>query len=166
MNPRVAELVSVLTAQRDALAAMVSLLEEQEGAITRADAPGVERLMTRQEPVLRDVLRLEQRRRALMQDLATELGLDARRPSLSALVARLPGASASLADLGTEMRRLLQVLDTRNRHNTVLLDRAVSCLEGLVRAIMSIGAAPAPVYAASGRPAHQGAPARLVDKSA
>jgi hypothetical protein len=54
MNPRVAELVSVLTAQREALAAMVSLLGEQEAAITRADAPAVSSLMTRQEPVLRD----------------------------------------------------------------------------------------------------------------
>jgi hypothetical protein len=101
-----------------------------------------------------------------MPALAAELGLDAQRPSLSALLARLPEASPSLAGLGTEMRRLLQVLDSRNRHNSLLLDRAVSCLEGLVRAVMTIGAEPAPVYAASGRPARRGAPARLVDRSA
>ena len=166
MNPRVAELVSVLAAQRDELRAMVSLLAEQKAAITRADAPGVESLMARQDPVLQGLLRLEQRRRTLMQALAGELGLDAHRPSLSALVARVPEASPALDALGVEMRGLLQTLDSSNRHNAVLLERAVSCLEGLVRAVMSAGADAAPVYAASGRPARLGPPSRLVDRSA
>ena len=166
MNPRIEELTTVLTAQRDALRTLVALLEEQESAITRADAPGVSGLMMQQDPVLRSLLRLEQRRRTLMQELATDLGLDARRPSLAALLARLPSASAALAALGTEMRRLLAVLDTRNRRNALLLDRAVACLEGLVRAVMSVGAEPSPVYAASGRPVRRGTPSRLVDRNA
>jgi hypothetical protein len=116
--------------------------------------------------VLRTLLRLEQRRRALMQALSTELGLDPERPSLSALLTRLPSASAALTALGTEMRRLLEALAVRNRHNALLLDRAVACLEGLVRAVMSAGAPPSPVYAASGRPARRGTPSRIMDRSA
>ena len=166
MNARVEELTSVLTAQRDALRSLVALLEEQESAVTRADAPAVTELMMRQDPVLRGLLRLEQRRRTLMQDLAIDLDLDPNRPSLTALLERLPSASASLTALGTEMRRLLTALDVRNRRNALLLDRAVACLEGLVRAIMSVGVEPAPVYAATGRPARQGVPSRLVDRNA
>jgi flagellar biosynthesis/type III secretory pathway chaperone len=166
MNPRVEELTTVLAAQRDGLRTLVSLLEEQEAALTRADAPGVSALMIRQDPVLRGLLRLEQRRQGLLKALAPDLGLDPERPLLSALAARVPAASAALTALGTELRRLLETLDVRNRRNAVMLERAVACIEGLVRAVMSVGHEPSPVYAASGRPARPGPPARLVDRSA
>lgn len=166
MNPRVEELTSVLTAQRDALQSLISLLAEQEAALERTDARAVSDLLLRQDPVLRGLLRLEQRRRTLMQDLASEMGLDPQRPSLSGLLARVPSASAVLGALGAEMRRLLETVDKRNRHNAVMLDRAVSCLEGVVRAVMGAGVEPSPVYAASGRTERRGAPSRIVDRSA
>ena len=166
MNPRVDELTSVLTAQRDALRNLNSLLEEQEAALNRTDARAVGDLLLRQDPVLRGLLRLEQRRRTLMQDLASELGFDRERPSLTALLERVPSASAMLTTLGAEMRRLLETLDLRNRHNAVMLDRAVSCLEGVVRAVVGASAEPSPVYAASGRTERRGEPSRIVDRSA
>jgi flagellar biosynthesis/type III secretory pathway chaperone len=160
------DLMAVLAAQTDELRALVPLLDEQQAALARADGSHVTAVMLRQEPVLRRLLRLEQRRRVVVDGLASHLGIDGGGLSLSTLVARLPGAAAALTTLRDEMQRLLEAVDVRNRRNAFLIDRAAACIEGLMRAVMTTGAEPAPVYVASGRPAHRGQAPRLVDRRA
>lgn len=166
MNDPLDDLTEVLSAQAAELRALVPLLDEQQTALTQADSTRVAAAMFEQEPIVRRMLRLDQRRQALAAHLATGLGLAADRVSLSALLARAPAAPASLTTLRTEIRQLLEAVDVRTRRNAFLLERAVSVIQGLVRAVMAPAAEPAPVYVATGRPARPGAgPARL-DRSA
>ena len=146
------------------------LLDEQQAALTRADSAAVAEILVRQDPILRRFLRLDQRRQALATGLAQQAGLPASNVSLSALLARLPGAPATLAALTTlraELRQLLEAADVRNRRNAFLLQRASAMIEGLVRAVMAPAPEPAPVYVRSGQPARR-APAgpRLLDRRA
>jgi flagellar biosynthesis/type III secretory pathway chaperone len=166
VNDQLVDLTEVLSAQAAELRMLVMLLDEQQAALTRADSARVAAVMFRQEPILRRLLRLEQRRRALAASLAMRFGLGTARVSLSALLARVTAPPAALTSVQAELRQLLHALDVRNRRNAFLLDRAVACIDGLVRAVMGPGAEPAPVYVASGQPAQRRAGPRLVDRSA
>jgi flagellar biosynthesis/type III secretory pathway chaperone len=160
------DLTGVLSAQAAELRTLVPLLDEQQTALTRADSAQVATLMFRQEPILRRLLRLDQRRRTVAAALAARLGIDGAGLSLSALLSRAPAAPAALTTVQAELRHLLEAVDVRNRRNAFLLGRAVACLEGLVRAIVAPASETAPVYAATGRPAPRPAAPRLVDRSA
>ncbi len=159
------ELTSVLAAQAAELRELVPLLGEQQAALMRADTAAVGALMTRQEPLLARLMKLEQRRRAVVTALAARLGIEPARVTVSALIALVPGAATVLEALRGEMRRLLAALDTLNRRNAFMIDRAVTCMEGLVRAVLTAGAEPAPAYVATGRHAGRPSSARLLDRS-
>lgn len=160
------ELTGVLAAEADELRELALLLDAQEGALTSADAGRVAAVMFRQAPVLRRLLRLDQRRQALVGTIADALGVEGRNLSLTALLARVPSAPAALRSLHPELRGLLEVIDVRNRRNAFLIERAVACIEGLVREVMAPSTEPAPVYAASGRQPGRPGRAQLVDRSA
>jgi flagellar biosynthesis/type III secretory pathway chaperone len=160
------DLAGVLAAEADELRALVPLLDEQEAALTRADAGRVATVMFRQAPVLRRLLRLDQRRQALVGAIADALDVESRGLSLAALLERMPSAPAALRALHAELRGLLETIDVRNRRNAFLIERAVGCIEGLVREVMAPAPEPAPVYVASGRPAGRATFSRLVDTSA
>jgi flagellar biosynthesis/type III secretory pathway chaperone len=160
------DLTAVLSVQAAELRALVPLLDEQQNALTRADSARVAEGMFRQAPILRRLLRLDQRRLTVVATLAARFGLEPARLSLSALLARAPAVPAALAAVQEELRRLLEAVDVRNRRNAFLLGRAVASLEALTRAVIAPGAEPAPVYVATGRPARRRAGPRLVDRSA
>lgn len=167
MSDLLGDLTDVLSAQAAELRVLVPLLDAQQGALTRADSAGVAAVMFRQEPVLRRLLKLDQRRQAVAAALAQHVGVGTARLSLSALLARMSSAPAALTTVREELRRLLEAVDVRNRRNAFLIQRAVACIEGLVRAVMAPAAEPSPVYVATGRPAgHRPAPPRLLDRSA
>lgn len=167
MSDLLGDLTDVLSAQAAELRVLVPLLDEQQVALTRADSTGVAAVMFRQEPVLRRLLKLDQRRQAVAAALAQHVGIGTARLSLSALLARTSAVPAALTPVREELRRLLEAVDVRNRRNAFLVQRAIACIEGLVRAVMAPPPEPAPVYVATGRPAsHRPAPPRLLDKSA
>lgn len=166
MSDLLDDLTDVLSAQAAELRRLVPLLDEQQTALTRADSARVAAVTFRQEPVLRRLLRLDQRRRVLATALATRFGLGAEGLSLSALLARTAAAPATLTTVRTELRQLLEAVDVRNRRNAFLLERAVACIEGLVRAVLAPAPEPAPVYVATGRPARGRGGPTLVDRSA
>jgi flagellar biosynthesis/type III secretory pathway chaperone len=160
------DLTGVLAAEADALRELVPLLDEQEVSLTRADAGRVAAVMFRQAPVLRRLLRLDQRRQALVGAIADALDVESRGLSLAALLQRMPSAPAALWALHAELRGLLEAIDVRNRRNAFLIERAVACIEGLVREVMAPAPEPAPVYVATGRQPGRPGRARLVDRSA
>ena len=160
------DLTGVLTAEAVELRALVPLLDEQQAALTRADCGRVTAAMFGQEPILRRLLRLDQRRRVLVSALGARCGLDGARVSLSGLVERAPTVPAGLALVQADLRRLLEAVDVRNRRNAFLVARAATCIEGLVRAVMTPAVELAPAYVASGRVGRRRPPARLVDRSA
>jgi flagellar biosynthesis/type III secretory pathway chaperone len=160
------DLTEVLSAQAAELRTLVPLLDAQQTALTGADTAQVAAVMLEQEPILRRLLRLDSRRQALATALASRFGLGAGRVSLSALLAHAPASPARLPAIQAELRALLQAVDLRSRRNTFLLERAVACIEGLVRTVMGPGAEPAPVYAATGQPVQRRVGPRLVDRSA
>jgi hypothetical protein len=82
------------------------------------------------------------------------------------LLARLPVPPAAITALQAELRDLLAAVDLRNRRNAFLLDRALACLEGLVRAVLAPAPELAPVYAATGHTARRPAGPARVDRSA
>lgn len=166
MNGLLDDLTDVLSAQAAELRALVPLLDAQQVALARADGARVAAVMFSQEPILRRLLRLDQRRQTVVATLAARFGVEPARLSLSALLARVPAAPATLTTVREELRRLLEAVDVRNRRNAFLLERAVACIEGLVRAVMAPAPELAPVYVATGRPAGRRPAPRLVDKSA
>ena len=160
------DLTDVLSAQADELRTLVPLLDEQQNALTRADSAQVASVMFRQAPIMKRLLKLDQRRQALAIAIAAQAGLPTSRVSLSALLARLPAAPAALSTLQVELRQLLEGIAVRTRRNAFLLERAVSYVEGLVRIITAPAAEPAPVYVATGQPAARPAAPRLLDRNA
>jgi flagellar biosynthesis/type III secretory pathway chaperone len=160
------DLTDVLSAQAVELRTLVALLDEQQAALIRADSARVASVTFRQDPILRRLLRLDQRRQALAAALALRFGLGGARVPLSALLRHVPAPPAALTSLQAELRRLLAALDVRNQRNAFLLERAVACIDGLVRALMGPGMEPAPVYAATGHTAQRRPGPRLVDRSA
>ena len=160
------ELTRVLTEQAEELRRLVPLLDEQQGALTRADSAQVASVMFRQAPIMKRLLQLDQRRQALAITLAARAGLSTHRVSLSALLARLPAPPAVLLTLQVELRQLVDGIAVRTRRNAFLLDRAVAYIEGLVRIVMAPATEPAPVYAATGQPAGRQAGPRLLDRNA
>ena len=160
------DLTQVLSAQAAELRRLVPLLDEQQSAITRADSAQVASVMFRQAPIMKRLLQLDQRRQALAIALAARAGLATTRVSLSALLARLPAPPSALASLQIELRQLLDGIAVRTRRNAFLLQRAVACVEGLVRVVMAPAPEPAPVYAATGQPAGRPTGPRLLDRNA
>ena len=160
------DLAAVLAAQAQELRQLVPLLDEQQAALTQADSARVAAVMFRQDPILRRLLKLDQRRQAVAGALAAQAGLPGGRLSLSAHLGRLPHAPAALRTLQRELSDLLAAVDTRSRRNAFLLDRAVASVEGLLRAVRGPGPEPSPVYAESGQPAPRAAAPRLLDRSA
>lgn len=137
MSAALDDLTGVLAAQADELRRLLPLLEAQQAAVTGADSGRVAALMSGQAPILRRLVRLDQRRQAAARSLAAELGVPGR-PTLSALADRLTD-EAPLRALQREVRTLLEAVDVRSRRNALLLDRAAACIEGLVRAVMGAG---------------------------
>ena len=82
------------------------------------------------------------------------------------MLALIPRATSVLTSLRDELRRLITALDRMNRHNAFLLDRAITYVEGLVRALVSATAEPLPLYVATGRTAGTMPSARLLDRRA
>ena len=160
------DLTEVLTAQADELRTLVPLLDEQHHALTRADSAQVASIMFRQAPIMKRLLKLDQRRQALAIALAAQVGMATTRVSLSALLARLPAAPASLKSLQVELRQLLEGIAVRTHRNAFLLERTLACLEGLVRIVMAPVTEPTPVYVASGQPAARQTRPRLLDRNA
>ena len=101
------ELTRVLTEQAEELRRLVPLLDEQQGALTRADSAQVASIMFRQAPIMKRLLQLDHRRQALAITLAARAGLSTHRVSLSALLARLPAPPAVLVTLQVELRQLV-----------------------------------------------------------
>ena len=166
MSDPLDDLTEVLSAQAAELRTLVPLLDEQQQALTRADSAGVASVMFRQAPIMKRLLRLDQRRHTLAIALGAQVGLATSRVSLSALLARLPAAPAALSSLQVELRQLLEAIAVRTRRNAFLLERAVACVEGLVRIVTAPAAEPAPVYAATGQTATRPAGPRLLDRNA
>ena len=166
MSDPLDDLTEVLSAQADELRTLVPLLDEQQHALTRADSAQVASVMFRQAPIMKRLLKLDQRRQALAMAVAAQAGLTTTRVTLSALLARVPAPPAVLATLQVEIRQLLEAIAVRTRRNSYLLERAVACIEGLVRVVTAPTAEPAPVYVATGQPATRQAGPRLLDRNA
>ena len=160
------DLTEVLTAQATELRGLVPLLEAQQAALTRADSAAVAASMAEQAPILRRLLRLDRRRQTVALTLAARLGASPGPVTLSSLLERVPAPPRTLTSLQTELRQLLAAVDVRNRRNAFLLQRAIGCIESLMRAVGGPAPEPAPVYAATGQPAAAPATARLLDRSA
>jgi flagellar biosynthesis/type III secretory pathway chaperone len=160
------DLSEVLSAQAAELRPLVPLLDEQQNALTRADSAQVASVMFRQAPIMKRLLKLDQRRQALAITIAAQAGLPTTRVSLSALLARLPAAPAALSTLQVELRQLLESLGVRSRRNAFLLERVAAYIEGLVRIVTAPTAEPAPVYVATGQPAARSIAPRLLDRNA
>jgi flagellar biosynthesis/type III secretory pathway chaperone len=160
------DLTDVLTAQAAELRGLVSLLDDQQAALTRADTAAVAALVSEQAPILRRLLQIDRRRQAVAMALARHLGIDPGPPSLTALLARIPSPPRAITALQAELRDLLVAVDRRNRRNAYLLQRAIACVDGLMRAVAGPPPEPAPVYAATGQPAAVPAAPRLLDRSA
>jgi flagellar biosynthesis/type III secretory pathway chaperone len=160
------DLTSVLTAQAAELRALVPLLDAQQAALTRGDSTEVTRTIVKQEPILKRLSRLDQRRRSLASMLAAKLGLDASRLSLTAIMDRSAQVPASLRGLQTQLRSLLEAVDVRNRRNAFLVQRVTAFFEGLMHALTGQAAEPAPAYVASGKASRRRSSPRLVDRRA
>lgn len=160
------ELTDVLREQAAELRGLLPLLDAQQTALTRADSARVAEAMQSQEPVLRRLVRLDQKRQAVVRALAPRFGLASAPPSLSTLLARLPAPPAAISALQTELRDLLAAIDVRNRRNAFLLERAIAYIDGLVRMVLAPAPEPAPVYASTGRPVTRRVGPARVDRSA
>jgi flagellar biosynthesis/type III secretory pathway chaperone len=160
------ELTEVLKAQAAELRGLLPLLDAQQAALTRADSACVAETMLSQEPALRRLLRLDQKRQALAKALAARLGAGTGPVSLSALLARLPAPPAAITAVQSELRELLGAVDVRNRRNAFLLERAVAFIDGLVRMVLAPAPEPAPVYAATGHPVRRRVGPARVDRRA
>ena len=166
MSDPLQELTDVLTAQAAALRGLLPLLDAQQAALTRADTGAVATSVIEQAPILRRIMQLDRRRQALAVALAAHLGAGPGPLSLAALLARVPSPPRAITAVQSELRDLLAAVDLRNRRNAYLLQRAIACVDGLMRAVAGPGPEPAPVYAATGQPAAPRATPRLLDRSA
>ena len=166
MSALVDDLAEVLIAQTGELRALLPLLDEQQAALVRSDSAGVAALMSRQESLLARLMKLEHRRRTAVAALAVQLGIEPRHVTISALLALIPRAASVLTTLRDELRRLLAALDTMNRRNAFLIERAIAYADGLVRAILTASAEPMPLYVATGRTTGTTPSARLLDRRA
>ncbi len=164
-RPLLGELLAVLDSQAGELRRLLSLLEEQQQALVRADTDAVIDVTGRQEPVVQKLLGLEAERRSVLGRLAAALGADARDLTLTRLLGLYPDPPAGLARLGRELRALGEGLRALNARNGFLIDRSLGYLERLFGHLVT-ALAPAPIYAASGRAAPAAPPRGLVDRRA
>ena len=160
------DLTDVLTAQAEALRGLVPLLDAQQAALTRADTGAVASAVMEQGPILRRLMHLDRRRQALAVAVAARVGAGPGPLSLSMLLARLPSAPRAIPAVQQELKELLAAVDHRNRRNAILLQRAMACVDGLMRTLSGAGPEPAPVYVATGQPAAPRTTPRLLDRSA
>lgn len=166
MSDPLQDLTDVLTAQGLGLRDLVPLLDAQQSALTRADTGAVASVVMEQAPILRRLMHLDRRRETIAVAVAATVGAGPGPLSLSRLLARLPSPPRAITALQTELKELLAAVDLRNRRNAFLLQRAMTCVDGLMRTLAGSVSEPAPAYVATGQPVAPRATARLVDRSA
>jgi flagellar biosynthesis/type III secretory pathway chaperone len=161
------DLADILTAEAAELRRLLPVVEDAQQALLRADAPGLAACLERQEAPLRNLARLEIRRRALLDGAARMLGHDRDALTLSRLLAFAPRSPARLTRLREELAPLLDRLGALTRTNAFLVERSLGYVERLLGQVFALmGTTPAPTYAATGRAAPPAPGVGLVDREA
>lgn len=158
-------LVAALAAEADLLSGMEGLLAEEAAALGRGDAAAMAALAGRKEAVAIELARLEAMRRVSLAEAGRVLGVPPDALTLDTLARMAPGRSAELAALRARLRSTLTALGATARRNALLIEESLRCVSVLLGAL--VGAlAPAPTYAAAGRPPAPAAAPRLLDRTA
>ncbi len=159
-------LIEILDAEVRELRTLLEVAIEQERALVRGDAAGLDVTLNRHVAVIRAISELERERRACVDTVARATGATAPL-TLSRLLVLVPAVAPRLAALRTELRNLVARLGAVNARNAYLIGRARDLLDGLARTVVAaLGPEPAFVYVESGRPVRASSDPRLVDRRA
>jgi flagellar biosynthesis/type III secretory pathway chaperone len=143
-------LADILVEETACVRELLSVLEEQERVLLRADAAALAALVTRQQALVTSLGDLEGSRRATLGRLAGQLGVERERLTFSTLGQRVRAMPERLAAVRDELRQALGALARRNERNGFLLDRSLGYVERLLAQLLPTRT-PVPVYAATGR---------------
>src|SRR5262245_60906876 len=129
IQPFVTELQAILKAEIEAYAHLLELQQKEKHLlVARALAPFLGNLHAK-EHRLRAITRLEQKRRAVMNDLVPLLGFPDATVSLQQLSARLPEPFAgTLLDYRRRLQDTVETLQRCNRENARLLQDALALI--------------------------------------
>lgn len=165
MTAALDELGRVLRAEAAQVRELLPLLEREEQALLRGDAPAVAELAAEKAALAQALAGLERARRDVTARLAATLPVPARATTLAALLRVLPGASPALRALAGELRGLVAGVAQANRRNGLLAERGLGLFRGLLAELQAT-MAPPPTYAASGRSRPAGPAASMLDRRA
>ena len=159
------DLVAALAAEAAEYRRLLPLVEDEGGALVRADTSALLEISTRREAAIDRLTVLEGDRRVAIARLARALGVEAKAVTLPYLLDRVPSRAAGLAPLREEIRDLLGRLLRLNGRNRFLAEHALACLRGLF-SNLTAALAPPPMYAESGRVGQPAQELQLLDRRA
>jgi hypothetical protein len=159
------DLVATLATEAGEYRRLLPLLEEEAGALGRADAAALLEISARREAAIVRLTALERDRRAAIESLASALGVEPKAVTLSHLLDLVPSSAAVLAPLREEIRGLLGRLLRLNGRNRFLAEHTLGCLRGLFSNLVA-ALAPPPTYAESGRGGQPVQELQLLDRRA
>lgn len=160
---RLAELRAALAAELHLLEDLVALEAKKTAVLVAGQAAELDVLVKGEQVLVWQLGKAEERRQALLQLLAPDLGLPAAHVTLTGLAERLPPAAGSeLADLHRRCGAACAELARRNRQNGELIQGALAYVEFALQTLQP-GAVPGSVYTAAAQRdlPRRGAPGRL-----
>lgn len=132
MSAMVSELLTALAEKGDLLGSMNALLEEEQSCITSLDLPRLEENQLELIDAVERLATLSESCRRMIDDLASELGLD-RSVSLTPVIDRLNGAEkGALREAQEEILARSQELSGTLALNRGLLEDSLAVVDGSV----------------------------------
>lgn len=122
MNAAIDELLSILDQETECYGEMKVVLQDEAQAIPLSNRQGLDRARLQKETVVARIQRLERKREALVQQLATTCRIDASTVNVSELAACLPDPyDQKLRTCADGLRSLIEDVRLKNGANRKLL---------------------------------------------
>lgn len=143
------KLVDILSGEVDLLRKLHSALKDEQDALVRGDDGGIGDTVQVQIGVIKDLVALEEERRAAFRAMCPGEARDSE-IKLDTIIGLAGGAQAEhLETMRTSMRGVLKSLGEVNRQNDVLIRQSLSYVDRTLRALAGENAG-SEVYNASG----------------
>jgi flagellar biosynthesis/type III secretory pathway chaperone len=142
-------LVDIISGEVDLLRKLHSALKDEQDALVRGDAEGIRERVEVQIGAIKDLIALEEERKAAFRALCPEEASDSE-VKLDTIIGLAGGEQAEhLTSMKASMREVLKSLGEVNRQNDVLIRQSMSYVDRMLRALAGENAG-SQVYNASG----------------
>ena len=139
------ELLEVLSEEEALYEALAELGEVKRDAVIKADIPKLEEITEQEQDAASALLNLSNKRTQVLNDMATVLGKDPEKMTISKMIGYLENQPVEQAKLAERRDRLLEVgtrMRTINQQNEALLKQALEMVEFDLTLLRSMRQAP------------------------